>query len=264
LGYKGQIADYPWDVKLNWYQIDFAGKALRITDPTMADKPGYDYKGRRYIPIGESTYSGTELALNLELPFNLRMGINYSGTANEWGEPEGSEGAQYLYFNADVEPGVDFQDSGSGEQSYDNNGVWDSGEPALHHNFTKKFGRRIETGMPQLNYGATLNWHWGGFAVDLAMRHYENIYVWDNNDAVVIGPGPDGLFGNADDEFSPTLQPATVWDAVLRYHHEVLRGMDFSVHINNVLNAHYWQTGNTYGVLPGPERSIILNWALTL
>ena len=26
-------------------------KALEIADPTKANQPGYDYKGRRYVPV---------------------------------------------------------------------------------------------------------------------------------------------------------------------------------------------------------------------
>ncbi|MBL7135433.1 MAG: hypothetical protein ISS81_02425 [Candidatus Marinimicrobia bacterium] len=61
-GYRGEIADIPLNAKYNFYHIAFKGKALQITEPEKANTPGYDYNGRQYIPIGESTYSGHELA----------------------------------------------------------------------------------------------------------------------------------------------------------------------------------------------------------
>ena len=71
-----------FNLKYNWYNIGFTGKALRITDPTKANTPGYDYKGRRYIPVGDANYNGNEVALNVDLTDNLVVGFNLSSNKN--------------------------------------------------------------------------------------------------------------------------------------------------------------------------------------
>ena len=107
----------------------------------------------RYIPIGSSIYSGTELAVNV-VPFDgLKLGLNLSMSANEWGEPDDSEGSQYLYSRDDVVAGVDFDDLITEDTNDDGvddagNGSWDAGEVALHEDFVGKFGNKIEVGMP--------------------------------------------------------------------------------------------------------------------
>ena len=251
-GYRGELAGLPLDAKLNWYNIDFEGKALRIQDPTKANTQGYDYKGRRYIPIGAATYTGIELALNADLPMGLDLGVNFSSTANEWGEPDGSEGAQYLYSRDAVVAGTDYTDT-------DDDGGWDAGEVALHKDFVGKFGNKVEVAMPQMIYGGTLNWSSGPLSVGLAMRHYEDLYVLENNSEVTVNAGNDGKFGNDDDETSATLPPATVVDAVLRYNLNIMGGLNLSLHINNILDTEYWQTGDSYGFKPGAAQTVILN-----
>ena len=255
-GYTGEIAGLPVTAKLNWYNIDFSGKALRIEDPEKANAPGYDYKGRRYIPIGDSKYTGTELAVNTYLPMGLDLGFNLSVSSNEWGEPGDSEGAQYLYGNEGV-AGVDFTDT-------DADGKWDAGELALHDDFTGKYGNRVEVGMPQFIYGGTANWNSGPLTIGLAMRHYEDIYVLENNGEIEV----DGYIDDAGDwivtEESSTLPSATVFDATIRMNVDYLNGVDVSLHINNLFDTEYWQKGDSYGVLPGAAQTVVLNIGATL
>lgn len=252
----------------NLYYITFTGKALRITDPEMANKQGYDYKGRRYIPIGGSTYSGLELAFNAALPMGLDLGINMSKSSNMWGEPDDSEGAQYLYSNAAVVAGVDYTDS-------DGDGYWDTGEAKLHSKFVDKFDERVEIGMPQLILGSTLNWGSGPVSLGLAIRRYADIYVLENNEIVLVADKDEDIFGNytdnsstseADrvDTWSATLPSATVVDVTLRYNLDFMGGVDLSVHLNNLLDTAYWQKGDSYGVGPGAARTIIANLSVTL
>ncbi len=267
-GYRADIAGIALDTKLNLYYIAFTGKALRITDPTKANTQGYDYKGRRYIPIGGSTYSGVELAVNAGLPFGLDLGINISNASNLWGEPDDSEGAQYLYSSAAVVAGVDYTDS-------DGDGYWDAGEAKLHSKFVDKFDERVEIGMPQLIIGSTLNWSSGPVSLGLAMRRYADLYVMENNEKVLVADKDEDIFGDytdnsstaaADrvDTWSATLPSATVLDVTMRYNLDFLQGVDLSVHINNVLDATYWQKGDSYGVGPGAARTIIANLTVTL
>ncbi len=257
-GYVGELAGIPVNVKLNWYNIDFTGKALKITDPEKANQPGYDYKGRRYIPIGDSKYTGTELAANFILPYNLDLGVNLSAAANEWGNPEDSEGAQYLYSNADVEDGVHFIDQ-------DDDDSWDTGELAVDGvDFADEFGNRVEVGMPQLIYGTTLNWNNGPFTVGLAYRHYEDIYILENNSEVCVEGHFDDTGAWVEDEISDTLPDANVVDAVARINAPVMGGLDISLHVKNIFDEEYWQKGDNYGFLPGAARTIEMNLGLTI
>ena len=253
-GYQNDL----FNLKYNWYNIGFTGKALRITDPTKTNTLGYDYKGRRYIPIGDATYSGNEFALNLSLTNNLVIGMNLSSNKNLWGEPVDSKGAQFLYNNAEVKPGIDYLDSNS-------DGYWDSGERALHKNFVDKFGNRSEVGMPQLIYGSTINWSSGPFTFFLASRHYEKNYILQNNGSSIVEAGDDGTWGNDDDIESEFLPSATIYDTMLRLKiDELFNGSYLSLHINNILNERYWQTGDDYGFKPGTAQTILINLGVSL
>ncbi|MBU4446133.1 TonB-dependent receptor, partial [bacterium] len=264
-GYKGDIAGIFLDAKYNFYHIQFHGKALSIMNPEMTNKPGYDYKGRRFIPIGESTYSGHELAVNADLPFNLRVGFNMSIASNLWGEPKDSEGAQHLYSSDIVVAGVDFVDSLSGKSKYDNNGSWDPGEKALHKKFVDKFGKKVEVGMPQTIFGGTLNYTLGGFFINTAIRHYRDIYILENNTEVTVDGHLEDDGSWVSDKESSTLPSATVIDMVLGYRLAAAGfPVNISLHINNILDTEYWQKGDSYGFGPGAARTIILNTSVTL
>ena len=256
-GYKANIAGMALDVKLNWYYIMFNNKALRVLDPTKANAPGYDYKGRRYLPIGSSVYTGTELAVNLAPIPGLSLGLNVTVAANEWGEPDDSEGSQYLYSNDDVVAGTDFNDT-------DGDGSWDAGETAKHSDFVDKFGNKIEVGMPQIIIGGTANYTIAGFTVGVAFRRYQDIYILENNGDALVGPGDDELYFTDDDEESAVIPSANVIDLVARYSLPVLKGVDLSLHVTNLLDTKYWQTGDSYGFKPGAARYIVLNAGVTL
>ncbi|GJQ62441.1 MAG: TonB-dependent receptor [Melioribacteraceae bacterium] len=249
LGVNKDFGQWAVNGKYNFYNIAFDGKALQLADPTKANTPGYDYKGRRYIPIGESTYQGHEIALSFALPYNLQLGVNASFASNEWGEPENSEGAQYLYSNENVVAGVDYNDA-------DGSGTWDSGENKLHSSFTDKFGNRVEVGMPQTIMGATLNYGISGFYFSAAMRYYQDIYVLEDNSEVAVEVD---AAGNSVED-SATLPSAMVIDFVTGYELKLYNmPVNLSLHINNVLNEEYWQKGDNYGFLPGAERTMIFN-----
>jgi len=254
LGFQKDFGKIAVDGKYNFYNIDFKGKALQLQDPTKSNTPGYDYKGRRYIPIGESRYQGHEVALNFALPYNIDLGFNASFASNEWGEPKNSEGAQYLYSNDNVVAGVDYNDA-------DGDGKWDTGEAKLHSDFTGKFGNKVEVGMPQTILGATLNYNIGGYFFSTAMRYYQDIYVLENNSDVVVEAD---AAGNSLEE-SPTLPSAMVFDVVTGYETKLYGfPVNVSLHVNNVLNEEYWQKGDSYGFLPGAERTIIFNLGIQL
>lgn len=254
LGFRHDFGVVDFDGKYNFYNIDFSGKALQVTDPTKQNQPGYDYKGRRYIPIGDSRYQGHEIVLNFGLPYNIDLGFNASIASNEWGEPENSEGAQYLYANDNVVAGVDYNDA-------DGNGSWDAGEAKLHGDFTGKFGNKVEVGMPQTILGATLNYTLEQFYFSTAMRYYQDIYVLEDNAKVTVEVDD---AGNSVEE-SSTLPTAMVFDVVTGYRLNIYSvKADLSFHVNNVFDEEYWQKGDSYGFLPGAERSFLFNIGLQL
>jgi outer membrane receptor protein involved in Fe transport len=258
LGYRGEIGSVFFDAKYNFYNIDFDGKALRIQDPTKSNTPGYDYKGRRYIPIGESTYRGHELALSIDLPYGFALGFNGSIAENHWGEPGDSEGSQYLYSKDDVVAGVDFTDT-------DADGSWDTGEAALHSDFVDKFDKKVEVGMPQTIIGATLGYTYEGFFANAALRFYKDLYVLENNADVIVEGHFDAAGEWIADEESPTLPSATVIDMILGYSTDFAGfPLRASVHVNNLLDEEYWQKGDSYGFLPGAERTVIFNLQATI
>jgi len=257
--YMGELAGMYFDLKYNFYNIQFQGKSLRVTDPTMANTPGYDYKGRRYLPIGESTYQGHEVAFNVDLMKGLTVGFNASFADNLWGEPSSAEGAQYLYSNDDVVAGVDYTDA-------DGDGKWDAGEVPLHSDFVGKFGEKVEVGMPQTILGATLNYTIGDFWLGGAFRYFSDIYVLENNAPVTVEGHLEADGSWVSDTESQTLPSASVIDVRFGFDFKKLTGVPLymNVHIANILNEEYWQKGDNYGFLPGAERTLIVNAGITL
>ena len=45
---------------------------------------------------------------------------------------------------------------------------------------------------------------------------------------------------------------------------EIFNGSYLSLHINNILNERYWQTGDGYGFKPGAAQTILLNLGVSL
>lgn len=257
LKFRGQVMNLPVDLDLSWYYIEFSGKVMEITDPEKANKPGYDYAGHYYVPIGQATYSGTEVGLTLYPRPGVTVSLTVSKASNMWGEPDGFEGAQKLYANVALS-GVDFLDE-------DSDGVWDEGgsEYPLHRKFVDKYGARYEVGMPQFMVGSEVLWAAGPWEINLGLRHHEDLYVLEDNSPIRIGAGPDDIFGTGDDRFSATLPPVTVLDLRLGYMLPAFgKTVKLSLHMNNVLDTHYWQRGDEYGVAPGPARILLFNLGL--
>ncbi len=96
-----------FNFKLNLYNIEFQNKAYRIQDPTKANEPGYDYKGRRYIPVGDATYRGIEFNSNITLTKNLSLGTSVSRMENAWGDNVSDEAQEQLgIVEGNIEPGA--------------------------------------------------------------------------------------------------------------------------------------------------------------
>ena len=45
---------------------------------------------------------------------------------------------------------------------------------------------------------------------------------------------------------------------------ELFNGSYLSLHINNILNERYWQTGDDYGFKPGTAQTILINLGISL
>ncbi|MCH7886471.1 MAG: TonB-dependent receptor [Candidatus Marinimicrobia bacterium] len=265
LGYTGQLGDMPADLKLNLYNIDFENKVLRVTVPTLANEPGYDYKGRQYVPLGDATYKGVELAFNLAATDKVDFGIIFSKSSNKWGAPENDQGKQFLYGNGNGDDlaavaGTHFTDS-------DGDGKWDSGEISLKsgQELLDEFGAKTEIGMPQMIIGSTINYDISRtFKIGAALRNYRDIYFLEDNGKNSFEKGADGTWGTDDDVTDNVLPSATVIDIRTSMQLSALSGISISLHINNLLDTEYWQSGSVFGFLPGAQRTVILSTNITL
>ncbi|MBL7135434.1 MAG: hypothetical protein ISS81_02430 [Candidatus Marinimicrobia bacterium] len=159
----------------------------------------------------------------------------------------------------------------TGKSNYNNNGVWDPGEEELHKKFVNKFDRKVEVGMPQTIFGGTLNYTMSGLSIRAVVHYYSNIYVMENSSKVLVANKDKEIFGEYTDNsntkeadrvytWSETIQPVTVVD-----YRFVAVGfpLNVSLHINNILDTEYWQTGDSYGFKPGAARTILLNAGIT-
>ena len=109
-----------------------------------------------------------------------------------------------------------------------------------------------------------MKWNNGPLSLSLAMRHYEDLYVLENNGQVTVEGHLDGEGEWVVDKNSATLPPATVFDMVARYNINTMGGLALSLHVNNIFDREYWQTGDSYGFKPGAARTVVLNMGVTL
>ncbi|MGD9489310.1 MAG: TonB-dependent receptor [Calditrichaceae bacterium] len=212
------------DVKVNLYQIDFSNKSYQITDPSKANTPGYDYKGRRYVIVGDAQYRGIEVALNYRPYFvkGLDLGFSLTKMANEWGDNITQEAQDQL----GIEEG------------------------------------KVEPGTPQFMLAGVLNYVRGPFYASASVRYNEDYYLLSDNSPVAFEY--DLANDVATDEGS-TLPSWTVIDLIFGWRQKVSGfDMNASLHINNLLDEEYYQTGDEYGLLYGPERNVMLNLGVTL
>ncbi|MCD4692286.1 MAG: TonB-dependent receptor [Calditrichales bacterium] len=133
-----------FSLKLNLYQIEFQNKAYRIQDPAMANEPGYDYKGRRYVPVGDATYRGIEIGANIQLTKELDASLAVSSMENAWGDNLSAEAKDQL--------GIEEGD--------------------------------IEPGAPQFMTAGVLNYNRGPLYVSAAGRYYKDYYILPSNEAI--------------------------------------------------------------------------------
>ncbi len=290
LGYLADLMGFPVEAKYNFYNINFDGKALSIMDPSRANQPGYDYKGRRFIPIGGALYRGHEITANIQISTGLVFRFHLSISKNAWQNPDNSEGAQYLYSVDNVVAGTHYTDAANSAYDYGEsitfdfdsdgvydpddgdlfedgsvNGHWDAGEPMVAGaDYIEDFGDKIEPGMPQFIFGATASYSRGGLAIGTAIRSYRNNFIFADNREFYIGPGDDNLWGNLDDEKSNVLPPASVIDFQASYLIDVMSGLNISLHVSNLLDTKYWQSGSEYGTVPGAARTVILNLGVSI
>jgi|GEM_PF-4614333 len=255
LHYSKRHTTLPYSLSLTAYHIDFAGKLMQITIPEKANTPGYDYAGHTYVPVGDAQYSGLELSTSIQLLPGLTYISSLSQSRNVWGEPDGTPGAQKLYGNVAL-AGVDFEDLPDNDGNY--NQVWDEGgkEQSLHHNFVSQYGARYDVGMPQFIWNSRLEFKQEQGGARLSVRHFKDLYVLENNSALLVGAGADHLFFTEDDDWSSTLPAAWITDLDL-FMTFPLAGVEMQLtsRIKNVWDTSYWQRGDEFGVIPGAART---------
>jgi iron complex outermembrane recepter protein len=219
-GYQGD----DFFVKINGYNIDFSNKAYRIQDQTKANEPGYDYKGRRYVQVGDATYRGVEIEGSAKLTPGLDLGVSVSKMKNAWGAEISDEAKDQL-------------------------GI--------------KKGK-IEPGMPQFMAHVNLDYNVGNLFVSSAFHHFQDYYVLpDNEDVIVDGKMVDGEFVSTTESATlPSwnlIDLIVGYHFGIGQYNALI-----SLHFNNILNEEFLQIGNEYGVVPGPERNIQMNLRLGL
>lgn len=129
------FADQGFNFKLNLYRIDFSNKALRIADFRLANTPGYDYKGRRYVTVGTANYQGIEFTANMDLARNLNLGTSVSAMENAWGDDISEEAKTELGIQeGNIEPGVP-QFMFAGVLNYKNGPFYLSGSAKFHKDY---------------------------------------------------------------------------------------------------------------------------------
>ncbi len=100
------FSDKGFNLKVNLYQIDFDNKAFQVEDRAMANEPGFDYKGRRYVEIGEARYRGIEFSSNMRLSNNLDLGVAVTSMENEWTGDLTDEALSLGIEDGNIEPGT--------------------------------------------------------------------------------------------------------------------------------------------------------------
>ena len=143
-----------FNVKLNLYQINFDNKAFQVTDRNMANEPGYDYKGRRYVEIGEARYRGIEFSSNMRLTNALDLGIAVTKMENMWTGNLTDEAKSLGIEDGNTEPGTP-QFIFASVLNYLNGPFYASASMRLHKDYYITEDNRYHTLEYNLEEGAT-------------------------------------------------------------------------------------------------------------
>jgi outer membrane receptor protein involved in Fe transport len=209
-------------MKLNLYRIYFDNKSYRIENPAMADKPGYDYKGRRYVTVGKAVYEGIEFSSNIQLSKNLDLGLSVTSMENAWGDDISEEAQSEL----GIEEG------------------------------------KIEPGTPQFMLSGVLNYIRGPFFMSASARYNKDYYILPGNDYIALEYD---VTNDVSTHSAAVLDDWAVVDLIIGWNQKFM-GVDLSAsfHLNNLFNEDFYQIGNEYGLIPGPERNAMLNLTIGL
>ncbi len=220
LGFGYLTSDF--SAKVNIYQINFQNKALRLEDPTMANQPGYDYKGRKYIPVGSAEYRGIEFTAAAKITPNFEIGGTVTLAENAWTD----DITELAQTSLGIEEGM------------------------------------IEPEYPQQIFVGTFQYNKNKWFFSGAIRHFRDYYILPDNGYIDLEYDVD--LGQATESGS-TLPNWTVADIIIGYQ-EKLGGanLNLSLHFNNIFDQEYYQIGNSYGLVPGPERHVMFNMAVGL
>jgi outer membrane receptor protein involved in Fe transport len=211
-----------FNIKINGYNIDFSNKAYRVKDPTKANEPGYDYKGRRYVEVGDALYRGVEVAGSATITNNLELGLSLSKMKNAWGADITKDAQEQL-------------------------GIVEG---------------KIEPGMPQFILNGMVDYSIGSLWISGTMSVFQDYYILPDNEKVEVdGKMVSSEFVATEESPTlPTWKLLNViigYNLPFAGYNAAL-----SLHLNNLLDEDYLQIGNEYGVIPGAERNIQMNLSL--
>ncbi|MFQ5500634.1 MAG: TonB-dependent receptor domain-containing protein, partial [Candidatus Zixiibacteriota bacterium] len=115
----------------------------------------------------------------------------------------------------------------------------------------------IEPEVPQLIVAGVVNYTKGRFFASGAVRYFNDYYIKTDNSEVDI---EFDLVTNQATKKSAKLPSWTVADLILGYKFRFGQSnLNLSLHMNNLFDAEYFQIGNSFGLLPGPERNFQLS-----
>lgn len=140
------FAQQDYNIKVNLYQINFAHKSFRLQDPNKSNQPGYDYKGRRYVTVGDARYRGIELAARAQVAEHLTLHGSVSKSKNAW--------TGNITHEAKSQLGID--------------------------------EGKIEPQSPQLILAGVVDYVNGPFSASGAVRYFDDYYILADNEPVPI------------------------------------------------------------------------------
>ncbi len=255
------------NTKVNLYRINFDNKTLQTTDPTKANEPGYDYKGRRYAIVGSALYEGIEISNQVRLFEGLNWNTSFTYMRNQWSDDLTPEGLFTLYEDDavwDADPANSDYDNSDGSLDDDGNPTFTLEDEVLT-DLVDKYGKKTEPETPQIILHTSLSYNYRGFYVDALFSQYKEYFVLATNSDVEL----EGEYDDAGD-FVVTKTSARLpsWYTVdLVVGHDIPVGpgqLNISVHVNNLLDADYYQIGNSYGFMKGAPRTAMFNMNYTM
>ncbi len=121
---------------------------------------------------------------------------------------------------------------------------------------------KINPGNPQFMLGGLVNYLSGPFYVSLSACYNKDYYILPSNEPVALEYDAETA---EPIRSSSTLDNWLVFDMAIGWRQQLLgSSISLSLNIFNLLDTKYFQFGNKYGFIPGPERHTVFSFAIGL